>query len=131
MKKKSQQSLEAAQNLIDLRKSFGYNSSIHCSYYAVLQYMKYMLAHTNKMPLSYAQQDSSNQSSHEFILTEIVNRMKGYNESREFTHLFRLLKKLRVDADYTIKDFTEYESLKCKENAIIAIDKLIRNFGDL
>ena len=43
MKNKSQQSLEAAQKLIGLRKPLGYNSSIHCSYYAVLQYMKICL----------------------------------------------------------------------------------------
>lgn len=131
MKNKSQQSLEAAQKLISLRKPMGYNSSIHCSYYAVLQYMKYMLANTRNTPLSYEQQDISSQSSHEYLLTEITNRFDSYNERRNFTHLFRLLKKNRVEADYTTKDFSEFESLKCKENAEAAIKKIKRNLGDL
>lgn len=131
MKNKSQQSLEAAQKLINLREPLGYTSSIHCSYYAVLQYMKYMLAHTQNAPLSYVQQDNSNQSSHEYILNEIINRFDSYNESRNFAHLFRFLKRSRIDADYTTKDFTQHESLLCRENAVNAIKKLKRNFGDL
>lgn len=43
MKTKAQSNLVSAQNLISCKQ---YTDSVHCSYYAVFQYMKYMLAHT-------------------------------------------------------------------------------------
>ena len=53
MDKKAWKSLEAAKRLIEAHKTYGYNSSIHCSYYAVLQYMKYTLTTCRINPLSY------------------------------------------------------------------------------
>lgn len=41
MKSKANDNLKSAQILIDAEQ---YTTSIHCSYYAVLEYMKYMLA---------------------------------------------------------------------------------------
>ena len=57
MKSKALNSLKAAQRLVEARETYGYNSSIHCSYYALLQYMKYKLATFKKNPLPYEKQD--------------------------------------------------------------------------
>lgn len=50
MKSKALNSLKAAQRLVEAREIYGYNSSIHCSYYALLQYMKYKLATFKRIP---------------------------------------------------------------------------------
>lgn len=131
MKHKAEKSLSAAQKLIDTRETFGYNSSIHCSYYAVLQYMKYMLANTNRRPLTYEEQNAKIKNSHEFILEEIANRINLQTNRRDFTQQVRTLKKLRVAADYTERDFTEDESLDVKEKADNVISKLKQYFGNI
>lgn len=131
MKEKAIKTLEAAQILVDSRKVSGYNSSIHCSYYAVFQYMKFMLAHTDKRPLPYDKQDNNDKDSHEFVLTEIKNRINGTNNSRNFAQCVRWLKHQRKDADYTSRDFTADECLDCKEKAEGAISKLKQYFGNL
>lgn len=132
MKRKATQSLSAAQKLIGTCETYGYNSSIHCSYYAVLQYMKYILANTDKTPLTYEkQEEGKGRSSHEFILREIANRIITPTNSRDFTQQVRALKKLRVDADYTERDFTEVESLDVKQKADNLISKLKRYFGNI
>lgn len=131
MKYKARKSLSAAQKLIETREAFGYNSSIHCSYYAVLQYMKYMLANTDRSPLTYEEQKVTNKGSHEFILEEIASRINSQTNRRAFTQQVRALKKLRVDADYTERNFTENESLEAKEQADSAISKLKQYFGNI
>lgn len=131
MKYKAIKSLTSAQRLIDTRETFGYNSSIHCSYYAVLQYMKYMLANTDRSPLTYQEQMVTNKGSHEYILEEIANRINSPTNKRTFTQQVRVLKKLRLDADYTERDFSEDESLDAKEKADNAISKLKQYFGNI
>lgn len=131
MKVKAQNTIEAAQCLINTRKTFAYNASIHCSYYAVLQYMKYILTKTERNPLTYEEQNVTNKSTHEFILGEIVNRINNPTYSRTFAEQVRRLKKLRVDADYTRRNFTEDESLDTKQMAASAISKLKQYFGNI
>lgn len=65
MNKKSEENILAAEELI----SRGYyNSSIHCSYYALFQYMKYIL--NSRGLCSYAVQDQKTNAhgSHNNIL---------------------------------------------------------------
>lgn len=125
MNKKAFESLEAAKRLVETRESYGYNSSIHCSYYAVLQYMKYALATCKTNPLSYEKQSEKKiGSSHEFILNEVKNRIDNIRNAKKFAETVRNLKKLRVEADYTQRNFSEEESLDCKEQAEGAINKL-------
>lgn len=125
MDKKALKSLEAARRLVETRESYGYNSSIHCSYYAVLQYMKYALAKCKINPLSYEKQsERKNGSSHEFILNEVKNRIDNIRNAKKFTETIRNLKRLRVEADYTQRNFSEEESLYCKEQAECVIKKL-------
>lgn len=129
MKEKANNSLKAAQNLVNTRETFGYNSSIHCSYYATLQYMKYVLANTNKRCIPYSNQDDYGRDSHNHILTEIVNRIDNSRNGRFFREDVKLLKSERKDADYTQRDFTQDESLECIKMAKGIISKLNQYFG--
>lgn len=118
--------MEAARTLIATRKTYGFNASIHCSYYAVLQHMKYRLAACKSSPLPYERQKNGQQggSSHEFILGEVKHRISKPQDARRFTEIVRSLKRCRTEADYTARDFTEAESIECREQAENAINKL-------
>lgn len=131
MKQKAINNLKTAQILANNREECGYSSSIHCSYYAVFQYLKYMLAHTDKNPIAYDKQDISDSGSHEFILTEIVNRVKDFKNGRDLAQRVRFLKRKRKDADYTPRNFSLDECLGCKEEAVGIISKLKQYFGNL
>lgn len=130
MKAKAIENLTSAQKLINNSQ---FTSSIHCSYYAVFQYMKYMLAHTTKSPITLSIQDShTGDSSHEYILTEIQNRIDGNPRSaRTFAQRVRKLKNDRVEADYRQKSFTEEESIECRDCANALITNLKTYFGNL
>ena len=123
MKDKSDKSLKAAEALIDTQQVFGFNASIHCSYYALLQCMKYKLT-TCSDPLPYTRQGRRGVSSHIFLLQEVKKRIKDDTKKQEFTKEFLTLKKIRVIADYKQNDFTEMESLDYKQQAEKTIEML-------
>ena len=130
MKTKANDNLKSAQMLINNKQ---YTTSVHCSYYAAFQYMKYMLANTDRNPISLQVQNAyDGVSSHEFILKEIKNRLKKtLKEERNFEDDVRYLKKERVDADYSNRVFTDIESLDDKEKAEGIISKLKTYFGNI
>lgn len=104
----------------------GWTTSVHCSYYAVLQYMKYLLAEKATPAISYDEQNAhEGESSHKFILEEVKNRIasKSLNEARRIRDRINNLKHSRVEADYRDKIFTIEEALQCKEEA----DGIIKN----
>lgn len=79
-------SQEAASILISTQQISGYNSSIHCSYYAVLQCMKYILNNTDNHPIDYEQQKSQGgDSSHEYIIKAIRDRIDNKYQARLLT----------------------------------------------
>jgi uncharacterized protein (UPF0332 family) len=130
MKTKANNNIKSAQILIDQKQ---YTSSVHCSYYAVFQYMKHMLANTDKNPITLANQDAhKGDSSHEYILTEIKNRINAKPQIvRTFTEKVRFLKNERVEADYHQKKFNDIESLTCKDSAEGLITNLKTFFGNI
>ena len=132
MKSKALDNLYVAQQLINKKEPRCYNASIHCSYYAVFQYMKYMLAHAEVDPISYDQQkkDSQDQGSHDYLIGQIKRRIRQPMNARDFAQDVRALKKDRVDADYETREFDLDESLVCKQQAEGLISKLKRYFGD-
>lgn len=134
MKVKALGNLKAAQQLINQKKEDLCTASIHCSYYAVFQYMKYMLAHTERRPISYLQQaseEAGNSGSHEYMIGKIKERILNPNNARDFAQDIRKLKRERVDADYNTRIFNINESLECKEQAEGLITKLKTYFGNL
>ena len=130
MKTKANKNIQSAQILIDQKQ---YTSSVHCSYYAVFQYMKHMLANTDKNPITLANQDAhKGDSSHEYILIEIKNRINARPHLvRAFTETLRLLKNERVEADYHQREFDDVEVLTCKNRAEGLIANLKTFFGNI
>ncbi|PNE23909.1 hypothetical protein BHU16_10080, partial [Tannerella sp. oral taxon 808] len=123
----------AAETLINKQEEKYYTASIHHAYYAVFQYMKYVLAHTDMQPLSYEEQTekSGGKGSHKYLINQIKQRINNSKKARKFVQAVRELKEARVDADYRIRQFTQEESLACKQQAEELITKLIMYFGDL
>lgn len=129
MKSKAEENLESAQILINAKQ---YTTSIHCSYYAVLEYMKYMLAKTERTPIEYEKQNNNKGGdTHTFVLDEIKNRIKNPKNARTFAQEVRFLKAERVQADYELRSFTDEESLDCMQNAKGLITNLKTYFGNI
>ena len=128
MNKKADQNIALAQHL--LNNHIFPTESVHCSYYAVLQYMKYYLAVTTSSPISYDEQRKkacANGQSHEFLIDETqLHAQSTPSKIHTFIQSVRDLKKKRVEADYYEKVFTEDEALTCKEQA----ESLIRSLKD-
>lgn len=122
--------LSVAEALSQDRDSAKWTASIHCSYYAVFQYMKYLLAMKAENPITYEVQDAhKGEDSHTYILDEIKNRITSSTEERNVTQTIRLLRKSRKLADYTDKIFTQDEALDCKSQADNVVRKLYRLFS--
>lgn len=132
MNKKASNYLDAAQRIIDANDASICFASIHCSYYSVFQYMKFILANLNTRPYSYEQQDATPKSgSHETILLQIRNRLNlKTSDLRDFCDTLSLLKKQRKIADYTDTTFTIEECLDAKNKAISLRAVLKSQFGN-
>lgn len=129
IKIKSEECLKAAQKLIDLEM---YNSSIHCSYYSVFLYMKYILANTANRPVSYeAQKEQGKTESHKFVIREIRNRVAGEKQEKDIRQLFDYIKAERINADYTDKLFDANASLSVIDMSKGLFQKLNDQFGKL
>ena len=131
MKEKSLGSLRAAQLLIETHETYGYDASIHCSYYSVLQYMKFVLSSTERSPIEYGKQNSHGESSHEYIIKAIRDRIENRYQARLLVDDIYDLKNQRRVADYTIMSFTEENAAECKAKAENIIIKLKQQFGNL
>lgn len=128
MKQKAIDTLKSSQILINNKY---FTASVHCSYYAVLQYMKYMLANTDKNPISYEGQNIDGGDTHRFILQEIRNRIKNSRNAASFVDGFRDLKQARVNADYTLQEFSADDSTDYHQKANGLITNLKTYFGNI
>lgn len=127
MKDKTDANIAAAELLIRVEEGCHCNASIHCSYYAVLQYMKYLLHNLNKNKIEYEQQKTDKQGSHDFIYNEILKRFNGNPSNlKKYKEYFLSLKSHRVKADYTHETFLLEECSKCYNMAFNLI-KILRN----
>lgn len=132
MQYKSDRNLAAAQRIIDGNDETYCFASVHCSYYAVLQFMKYLLANVKVNPISYVDQDTySDSDSHERILNEVRNRM-GQNSrvERSFLQTFNQLRRQRKLADYTTQRFTVLECIEIRDTANGLIKNLTSYFNN-
>lgn len=128
IKKKSETKGYAAQILIN---NHYYIESVHCSYYAVLLYMKHILCNLKdeKSRITYEIQFEKGKeygSSHDYILKEIAYRVTNPKNRKYISEEFRVLKQKRVLSDYDVKIFDEMESIEAKEQS----DGLIRKLKD-
>lgn len=102
----------------------GWTTSVHCSYYAVFQYMKYLLAEKANLRIPYEEQNRSGEGSHQYILDEIKNRIDNNNTARRIRDRILNLRQHRIEADYRPKVFTQEEALECNQEAETIIKNL-------
>lgn len=133
MDKKSQENLDSADLLI---KNGKYNSSIHCSYYAVFQYMKYALnsftISLKNSNISYKKQNrmTKSRNSHIVITDEVVKRIIEVSpiDAHDFSQKIEKLKDHRNTADYQLNILTNKKSKKDLELANCLISTLKSKF---
>lgn len=130
MKSKSLYTAKVAQDLIN--KGY-YTSSVHSSYYSVLQMMKFLLANVKKNPVPYEKQaEKHDVGMHEYILREIEQKLAiPPHQLKKFKEEFRDLKNARVRADYSNVLFSQEESAEWKSSADGLISKLNNYFNSL
>lgn len=132
---KSKDSLESAQFLIDEGKN---NSSVHCAYYSCVQVLLYILhneigltASQLKNEISQYLKNKGKGGSHAYYIGRIINDLTNRNSgalSSLNTELV-LLKKARVEADYTPTILTEKDASKAYNRAEIIIQKLSTDYN--
>lgn len=135
MEQKSRNNLLAAYYILNsAQKEQVCCASVHCSYYAVFQYMKYVLAHLKHGAISYDDQEDicSGDNSHEVILDKIRDSLGSINpkKQRDLLEGVRCLKRQRVSADYTLEPFSLVDCLEIKQNAEGLISKLKSYFNN-
>ncbi len=134
MQYKADRNLAAAQRIIDGKDETYCFASVHCSYYAVFQFMKYLLANLKVDPISYEKQAEicSGNSSHDVIIGKIRDHLPGknYRKERELIEDIRILKKQRGEADYSNANFTLEQCLDIKQKAEALKSKLQSLFND-
>lgn len=94
-----------------------------------LQYMKYVLAEKSETPIPYSEQNNAARKdgvngSHNYLLTEVANKITDYRKVKNFKESFRDLKDARVKADYSITLFSVEEGVEYKEKACRLISNL-------
>lgn len=133
MDKKSEENILAAEELIS--KGY-YNSSIHCSYYALFQYMKYILDYCGLC--NYAAQNKKTgaknkktgaKGSHDIIWGELNPHINDIVLRFTVDTSFQNLKKQRSVADYKISPVGKVESQKCLNEARDIIEQLKKYFN--
>ncbi|WP_338762030.1 HEPN domain-containing protein [Bernardetia sp. ABR2-2B] len=107
LKKKSKDNLKAAQKLID--EGF-YASSIHCSYYSCLQFIKFIYIEDEDFITDC---NNKEKNSHNIIINKVLDEIcekADYKEEIRINKFLQDLKKTRVDADYNEVEITEEEA---------------------
>ncbi len=121
---------ETAQFLINNKY---YTESVHCSYYYVLLYMKYILCNLKdeKSRITYEQQDNPKGKEgkfHKYILDKISFLVDNPRNKRYINEEFQYLKQQRKLSDYDSKVFNDRESLDIKEKSEALIRRLKDSF---
>lgn len=104
LQRKSDLNKTVAQQLIKEKK---FCPSVHCSYYSLLQFTKYIL--DSKFRFSYEEQDSETKqnNSHDIILNKILENIVDIPKKNTFRTNFTKLKRYRVISDYSTKSINE------------------------
>lgn len=116
MLEKSENSMKSALKLASSKDSSFWNSSIHCSYYSLLQMMIHLLTHVKNPPV--LMDDLVNKGdTHMRIRDALLLEIKSPTERSSFMRGFDALKKMRVRADYSSEQFDQTECLDFKQRA--------------
>lgn len=101
IRQKSEFNIDAAEELIKLSN---YAPSVHCSYYASFQFIKYTLSKYGEITYEQIEKESQGKSSHNYLIRKalFVFKQSGF-ENKERTNLrrkFMDLKNYRTKSDY-------------------------------
>lgn len=113
---KSNMSMIAATTLASSNDSDCWNSSVHCSYYSLLQMMLHLLVDIKNPPLSMDDLIAKGDS-HVRIKEAVVLEIGSSKERISFITGFDMIKRMRVKADYTAEQFTQERCLEIKEKS--------------
>lgn len=116
--RKSTEYYSSSNKLIN--ESF-FNSSIHCSYYSVMQMMYHTLSEELGYDENYIRMESTkSKSSHEWLLTKIVKLIRDFESEEialDYYEKVLKLKRCRVAADYYTKQYSLKEAQKNRQRS--------------
>lgn len=131
-KNKSEFNLEGASLLIE---NNCYAPSVHCSYYSVLQLLKYKFVTLKDISYAVLSQKTiaDNRNSHKYLIDEFCVHLRS--EPKKYLNLFEVralkrdiedLKQFRVESDYENIEINVEKSTKAL-NLSVSIIKRIKN----
>lgn len=123
---KSIMSIRTAYFLASSKDEELWNSSIHCSYYSLLQRMLHLLTEVRNPPVDFTSTINS-AGSHNEIKDRISFEIKTNAERASFNDGFEWLKKARIQADYKAKLFSQDQCLEIKQKAE-ALNKKVESY---
>jgi len=118
LKSKSEFNLEGAGLLID---NNCYAPSVHCSYYSVLQFLKYKFVELKEITYSVLTQNTiaDHRNSHKYLIDEFCVLLRA--DSKRYISVFEVrtlkrdiedLKQFRIDSDYEDIEINHDKSTK-------------------
>lgn len=130
LKAKSELNFKAAKKLIENEL---YAPSVHCSYYGAFQFSTSSLA--NYMDYSYSDLNyeirCSKKGSHDYIIQEVTSSIRHESDiyiSRNFSNLFKDLKKFRKHSDYddvSVDSTKSNKAFEISESLVTIIKKYL------
>lgn len=127
LKDKSSQNMDAAELLISNRKC---SPSIHCSYYACIQFSKHILNHFCSIDYEKQSIETKGKDSHSYVINHTGESVRLKNE-KDCSNYFINMEKLRMlrnKSDYTISVIGEREARKAQLASIEILDILKKNY---
>lgn len=99
-----------AQNKLD--------ASIHCAYYAAYLLSMYSLCKKFGYTLSIIDANTKNRNSHSYVRNELSNKIGVHSilDSNDYNKYIKILKKLRISADYTNTRITNNQADFAEKN---------------
>lgn len=108
--------MNTAKFLASSADSDYWNSSVHCSYYSLLQMMVHLLIDVRKPPLD-IEALTKNTDSHINIRDSLGMEIGSRSERERFFDGFDWLKRMRVMADYKVEQIPQDKCLEVRMKA--------------
>lgn len=124
---KSNMSMKTATMLSSSKNPDYWTSSVHCSYYSLLQMMIHLLVDVKNPPLKLEDLIKKGDS-HLRIRDAVIMEIDSKTERASFMTGFDLIKRMRVRADYTPEQIPQDECLDIKEKSEILRNKAKKYF---
>lgn len=115
VRQKSNIYLNASQLLID--KNEALNCSIALAYYSVFVYMKHLLANVKKNPISYEESKFEGKQVHNELRKKAIEERIKSEEWKDLDKRVKKLHDLRVEAEYSGRNFDREEAMKYNKEA--------------